>query len=115
MNLTHRPIAQKGASGISKPMRDNARGQSCTLRLPCCNHDDSTTVLAHLRLFGWAGMGQKPKDFLAVFACSACHDALDRRDAMTAGIWGCEDVLRALGETQIRQHKAGNFPMKGER
>ena len=29
-------------------------------------------------------MGQKPPDTCAVLACSACHDAIDRRDIMGA-------------------------------
>lgn len=82
-------------------------GKPCTLRLYCCNHDQATTVLAHLRCFGWAGMAQKPHDFLAVYACSACHDAIDRRDASAP--WGYDDLLRALGETLIHHHKEGRL------
>lgn len=85
-------------------LRKNARGQSCTLRLDCCNHDPETVVLHHLRFFGWAGMAQKPDDLLGVFACSACHDAMHRR---TSGEWGWDDVLRALGETLQRQRRDG--------
>lgn len=112
MNLTGQPVYSKATRAMpSKPMRRAAREQSCTLRLPCCNADPATTVLAHIRRFGWAGTAQKPPDFLAVFACSACHDALDGR--ADAGLWGFEDLLRALGETLIRQHEAGNLTMKG--
>lgn len=87
--------------------RQNARGQVCSLRLSCCNCNPETTVLAHLRMFGWAGMGQKPPDFLAVFACSACHDALDRR--VNDAEWGYDDILRGLGETLIKQFRDGVF------
>ena len=72
----------------------------------CCNHNAQTVVLAHLRFFNWAGIAQKPDDLLAVFACSACHDALDRRDM--SAVWGFEDILRALGETLLRQKAMGN-------
>lgn len=89
--------------------RESAQGQDCTLRLPCCNHNPETTVLAHLRMFGWAGMAQKPPDFLGVYACSACHDALDRR---TSEDWGWDDVLRALGETQISMRNQGVLIVK---
>lgn len=34
-------------------------------------------------------------------------DALDRRDAATSGLWGFEDLLRALIETQRRLWAAG--------
>lgn len=82
---------------IHMPARQNAMGQDCQLRLPCCNWDTSTTVLCHLRMFGIAGMAQKPDDWCAVFGCSACHDALDGRS--DSGLWGHEDVLRALIHT----------------
>ena len=81
----------------SDEWRRSAAGTPCTLRLSCCNHDPATTVLAHLRCFGWGGMGQKPHDFLAVYACSDCHDAIDRR--AEDAIWGYDDLLRALGKT----------------
>lgn len=63
-------------------LRKSARGQVCTLRIVgVCNRDPNTTVLAHtpgLRNSG-AGMGRKAHDAYAVYACSACHDMLDRR------------------------------------
>lgn len=96
-------------SYVSRKMRQSARGETCTLRLPGCNHDPETTVLCHLRMFGWAGMGQKPHDFLAVYACSDCHDKLDRRGSRADGFTH-EDVLRALGETLSRMHEKGIFP-----
>ena len=82
----------------------NARDKDCTLRLSCCNGDSETVVLCHLRMNGWGGMAKKPPDFLAVFACSSCHDALDRRTNVP---WTHADVLRALGETLIIQHNDG--------
>lgn len=84
--------------------RNNARGKDCSLRLSCCNYNPETTVLAHLRMFSNAGMGQKPDDMLAVFACSNCHDALDRRSSCE---WDYSDVLRALMETLIEQKRDG--------
>ena len=50
------------------------------MRLPdICNHNSETTVLAHIRLSGVSGMGMKADDLLGAWACSACHDAIDRR------------------------------------
>ena len=92
---------------VSAAWRASARGKPCALRLDCCNHDPATTVLAHLRCFGWGGMGQKPHDFLAVYACSACHDALDRR--ANAAVWGWDDLLRALGETLVTHYAEGRL------
>ena len=113
-NLTNRPIFEKNAKPVkSIPLRNAARNETCTLRLSVCNHDPATTVLAHLRCFGWAGMAEKPADFLAVFACSSCHDEIDRRTPDAR--FGWDDLLRALGETLRRQFAAGNLTFKGEK
>lgn len=56
-----------------------ARGRECTVRLPCCNHNPETTVLAHYRLAGTCGVGMKPNDLQGAWACSSCHDEIDRR------------------------------------
>lgn len=60
-------------------LRKLARGKPCMVRLPCCNGDPETTVLAHYRLSGTCGAGMKPDDLQAAWACSACHDECDRR------------------------------------
>lgn len=113
-NLTGRAPYEKGAKPIKAPiLRNAARNQSCTLRLECCEGDRATTVLAHLRCFGWGGTAQKPHDFLAVFACSACHDEIDRRTADAR--FGYDDLLRALGETLIRQFASGNLTIRGQK
>lgn len=98
------PLGQKNPPTVSTALRQIARGETCTLRLGCCNQDPATVVLAHLRFFSWAGMGQKPDDMLAVVACSACHDAIDRR---ASAEWDYDDLLRALGETLMRQKAKG--------
>lgn len=57
-----------------------ARGRECQIRIPhICNFDAETTVLAHYRLSGISGVGLKPPDSQAAFACSSCHDAMDGR------------------------------------
>ncbi len=59
----------------SKKLRESARGQDCTVRIPgVCNHNPETTVLAHLN---GSGMGTKASDLHAAFACYACHLVLD--------------------------------------
>ncbi len=61
-------------------LRKLARGRPCQVRLEgVCNGDPSTTVLAHVRMVGVSGMGRKAPDILAAYACSSCHDAIDRR------------------------------------
>ncbi|KJV08031.1 hypothetical protein VZ94_00995 [Methylocucumis oryzae] len=47
------------------------------IRIPgVCNRNNETTVLAHLN---GGGVGAKKHDLFAAFACSACHDEIDRR------------------------------------
>jgi hypothetical protein len=61
-------------------LRKQARGRGCTVRLSgVCNHNSETVVLAHIRMAGISGMGLKADDLLGAWACSACHDAIDRR------------------------------------
>ena len=61
-------------------LRAEARGRGCMVRLPgICNHNSETVVLAHVRLIGVSGMGMKADDLLGAWACSACHDVIDRR------------------------------------
>jgi len=61
-------------------LRKFARGQECQVRIyGVCNYNPDTTILAHIRLGGVAGMGQKPPDMCSTFACSACHDVIDGR------------------------------------
>lgn len=59
---------------------ESARGEECLVRIPAvCNHNPETTVFAHYRLAGTCGMGKKPKDTQGAYACSSCHDEVDRR------------------------------------
>jgi len=59
-------------------LRKLARGHECMVRfVGVCNRNPETTVLAHIKN-GWYG-SIKPPDVMAVFACSSCHDEMDRR------------------------------------
>ena len=61
---------------MSKKQR-SARGQDCVLNIPgVCNRNPETTVLAHV---GRHGSAKRNHDEDAVYACSACHDAIDYR------------------------------------
>ena len=61
-------------------LRKEARGRDCMVRLVgICNHNPETTVLAHVRMAGISGMGLKADDLLGSWACSSCHDTIDRR------------------------------------
>ena len=61
-------------------IRKSARGQQCQIRLAgICNYNSETVVLAHYRMAGTCGMGMKPSDIQAAYACSQCHSAVDGR------------------------------------
>jgi len=58
-----------------------ARGRDCQVRLPGCQNDTQTVVLAHYRLAGTCGVGIKPNNLQAAWCCVWCHDVADgRRD-----------------------------------
>lgn len=78
-------------------LRKSARGKPCTLRFPgICNHDWSTVVLAHVTEKGNHGMGLKPPDTSAVYACSSCHDVLDGRVQVKGERFVQEEEIRRV-------------------
>lgn len=61
-------------------LRKLAEGKPCQIRIPgICNNDTRTTVLAHVRMAGLAGIGQKPNDLIGAWACHTCHGVVDGR------------------------------------
>ena len=62
----------------SKPIRDAAKDQKCSIAiLGVCNYDSSTSVMAHINS---PIKGYKSSDLGGcLISCSACHDAIDRR------------------------------------
>lgn len=100
----------------SQKLRNSARGQECTLRLPgiCCG-DPATTVLAHLP-FGGRGISRKAGDTHAVYSCAACHDHLDGRTKARISreeLYEC--CLRGLAETHQRMVDEGLISVRGAR
>jgi hypothetical protein len=87
------------------PLRENAEGKPCTMRLAGCRCDPQYTVLCHIRRNGWGGMGLKPNDALAFFGCDKCHEKEERHHADCTDA----DILRALGETLLIQIKDGKI------
>lgn len=75
-----------------------------------------TTVLCHVRDFGTGGMRLKPSDFCAVFACSDCHDWLDRRAHKQVAI---ADrffyIARGIARTIEALYRAGILTIAGEK
>ncbi len=85
----------------------SARGEDCTLRLTgICNYNPETTVAAHI---GYRrGIGVKCGDNMIVYACSACHQAIDNagREEFAS------DKIRALEETQEKLIEKGLLAIK---
>lgn len=60
---------------VMNKIRKSAKNQECQVRITgICNHDNSTTVFAHLN---GAGLGIKHSDLFGAYACSNCHSWLD--------------------------------------
>jgi len=98
----------------SKQVRDSARGESCTVQIAgVCNYDDQTTILAHLPDES-NGMGKKADDISACYACSCCHDAIDKRitsiELETDREWY---LRRAMVRTWRRLVEKGVVSIKG--
>jgi putative nuclease YbcO-like protein len=79
-----------------------------------CNGDPSTTVLCHYRLAGISGMGMKSPDEIAAYACSACHDAIDRRshtdlDRDYVKLAHAEGVFRTWVDREADAEQEANF------
>ena len=88
-------------------IRNSARGESCTVRIPgVCNHNPETVVFAHVN---GAGMGVKASDLHGAYCCAACHDIADGRarlpevTADTVKLWFLQGVLR----TQLKLIEKG--------
>jgi hypothetical protein len=82
-------------------LRKEARGRECQVRLPgICNGNSETVVLAHYRMAGICGMGMKPPDLFGAWACSACHDEIDRRTILTDADYANLAHLQGVIRTQ---------------
>lgn len=116
MNLTQRPIYQKGQKPAVVPaLRNASRGQQCTLAIPgICAGDPARVVGCHLRMFGIAGAAQKPDDLFIIDACDCCHTVLDNRARWAEAALGWDDILRALIRTQSNRRAAGLIRLPGE-
>lgn len=64
-----------------------------------CNGNAESTVLAHYRLH--SGLAIKPPDWQGAYACSACHDEIDRRTRLLSK----EEARLAHAEGVLRTQK----------
>lgn len=60
-------------------LRQLAKGEYCTIRLPGCPNATETTVLAHFRMPDICGGALKPPDECGAFADYYCHSRVDGR------------------------------------
>lgn len=87
-------------------LRKLARGKECQIRLPSvCNRDNSTTVLAHLRMSGLSGIGLKANDVFGAYACSSCHAWVDSHKDDKTKVAFFEGIFR----TQAQLLKEGHI------
>jgi len=84
-------------------LRKEARGRQCMIRIPgICTGGGEDTVLAHLRLTSYCGVGMKPSDLaFGAWSCAACHDAVDgrnpqQRDYEWLRLCHAEGVMRTI-------------------
>lgn len=81
------PMLMKTPDRKSQRIRDSARNEECSVRIPgVCLGGTETTVWSHFPgLDGGRGMGLKSLDLCGAFACMACHDVVDMRSPAPAG------------------------------
>lgn len=89
----------------------SAQGEDCTVTSHICNGDPETTVLAHIGFKGEStNKRRRPNERNAVYACSACHDAIDGRQWI-CDTWYASDrwrlIARALILTAERRDEKG--------
>lgn len=106
MNLTNRPITQKGARVKSKAMTRASATAECAFRIMgVC--DGVGVVSCHIRAPGFAGMGVKPSDLFVIDGCAACHRVFDSRDKWERHGLTDADVLRSFMITLDRRLRSG--------
>ena len=82
----------------STKITQSAKGENCALRIPgVCNFNSETTVFAHNN---GAGMALKAHDIHGCYACSDCHNWLDKTSTRDDKRIFAQELLRAMIETQ---------------
>lgn len=113
-----RAPSRKRARKPLTPIQASANQEPCTMCVAgVCNGRADTVVLAHLRWLGDCGMGLKPLDLQAVYACSECNRWTDSPTAGELGPTYESDrnfyALRALVRTWLRLIAKGLVTVKG--
>lgn len=96
----------KRAARENHAIRQSARGEECTMRIPgVCNRDPETTVWCHENSFAAGkGMGIKARCEHGAYGCAACHAVLDGQAPRPPGLTKEDvDVYFARGKVVSRQ------------
>lgn len=99
MNMNKKPRIK------SKALRESARGEDCLLRIPgVCSWQPDETILAHNPYtMGNNGIGIKTDDLFSIYACSKCHDCIDRLEYVEIDPDQLELMARrAMQATQLK-------------
>ena len=101
----------------SKKLRDAARGEACTIGLPCCDGGGETSVLAHLPDESH-GISRKSDDISACIGCDPCHAVIDGRDRNSDSAREFQEhrefyMRRAQTRTWRRLYELGLIVIKG--
>lgn len=68
-------------------IRESAKGEQCTVRLPGCQGDPAMTIWSHYRgSAGGKGMGIKALDLNGCYACTFCDAVYDGQTPRPAGM-----------------------------
>ena len=115
--VTGQAVYEKGQKVAAVPIvRRAAQDQHCKLHIPgICRQHPQYTVGCHMRLFGLAGMAEKPDDIFIIDACDLCHAVFDSRDKWADAALGWDDVLRAFMKTLYTRRASGLILLKGEK
>lgn len=90
-------------------LRKEAAWRMCQIRIPgVCMAQEGDCVLAHLQYpAGVRGMGQKAPDLLGAWACSACHNEVDRRTRFVENDFARMCMYEGVIRTQQQLIKEG--------
>jgi hypothetical protein len=95
----------------NQKIRDSARGEECTVRLPGCACIVDATIWSHYRgEAGGKGMALKSDDLCGAYACTFCDSVYDGQTPPPAGMTYIEVVIawfKGHIRSIVRLHEKG--------
>lgn len=125
MNLTGRPIYQKGQATPKKtpkrmrrvakgkkassdcPIMESAKDEQCFADWCGCNGSTETTAMRHIRKFKIGGTGMKPPNYIGFYGCQRSEDMFA---ISTKQEWTWKGLCEALILTQMKLRAKGLLP-----